>query len=120
MVVIHVLLLIFGLWIGTRIGLLGLAMFCYAVGLMYVLIKVPIHYYKMLATPLYDVMSAGTADMIALLGIFLLVAVAAIELGWQMVGSDTLLDLPAGVDHALGGAVGGALGWVMIELMLGS
>ncbi|MCH8836266.1 MAG: hypothetical protein IIA60_00530 [Candidatus Marinimicrobia bacterium] len=119
MVVLHVLFLVIGLVIGTRVGLRGLAMFCYSIGLMYVLVKVPTHFYKIIASHLYDLINPGTADAVALLGLFVLVVIGAIQLGWQMARSDSLMALPLGIDSALGGAVGGALGWVLIELMLG-
>ena len=119
MVVLQVLFLVIGLVIGTRIGLRGLAMFCYSIGLMYVLIRVPTYLYRGIAAPFYDFMSPGTADTLALLGLFVLVVIGAIQLGWQMARSDSLMALPLGIDSALGGAVGGALGWVLIELMLG-
>lgn len=118
MIVLYVLFLIIGLVIGTRIGLRGLAMFCYSIGLMYVLIKVPTYLYKKVASPFYEFVNPGTADTIALLGLFLFVLVCAIQLGWQMARSDKLVFMPEGVDHALGGAVGGALGWVLVELLL--
>ena len=119
MVLIEVLFLIIGLVIGTRIGLRGLAMFCYSIGLIYVLIKVPTYLYKKVALPFYDFVIPGTADMIALIGLFVLVVIGAIQLGWQLARSEILMALPLGIDSALGGAVGGALGWVLIELMLG-
>ncbi len=117
MVVLHVFFLIIGLMIGTRIGLRGLAMFCFSIGLMYVLVKVPTYLYKKVASPFYEFVNPGTADVIALLGLFLLVLIGAIQLGWQMARSETLVALPLGIDSALGGAVGGALGWVVVELM---
>ncbi len=117
MVVLHVLFLIIGLMIGTRIGLRGVAMFCFSIGLMYVLVKVPTYLYKKVASPFYDFVNPGTADTIALLGLFLLILIGAIQLGWQMARSETLVALPLGIDSALGGAVGGALGWVLVELM---
>ncbi len=119
MVVLQVLFLVIGLVIGTRIGLRGLAMFCYSIGLMYVLVRVPTYFYKGIAAPLYDFMSPGTADTLSLLGLFVLVLIGAIQLGWQMADSDSLMELPVGIDSALGGAVGGALGWVLVELFIG-
>ncbi len=119
MVVLQVLFLVIGLVMGTRIGLRGLAMFCYSIGLMYVLVRVPTYFHKGIAAPLYDFMSPGTADILALLGVFVLVLIGAIQLGWQMADSDSLMELPAGIDSALGGAVGGALGWVLVELFIG-
>jgi len=119
MVVLNVFFLIIFLMIGTRIGLRGLAMFCFSIGLIYVLIKVPIYLYKNAASPFYDFVNPGTADAIALIGLFLLVVIGAIQLGWHMARSELLMALPLGIDSALGGAVGGALGWVLIELMLG-
>ena len=118
MVVLNVLFLIIGLMIGTRIQLRGLAMFCFSIGLIYVLIKVPVYLYKKVASPFYDLVNPGTADMIALIGLFVLVVIGAIQLGWQLARSEILVALPPGIDSALGGAVGGALGWVLIELML--
>jgi len=119
MVVLHVLFLVIGLVIGARVGLRGLAMFCYSIGLMYVLIKVPTYFYKKVASPFYDFINPGTADGIALLSLLLLVLTVAIQLAWQMARSDTLMELPSGIDSALGGAVGGALGWVFVELLAG-
>ncbi len=117
MVVLNVLFLIIGLVIGARIGLRGLAMFCYSIGLMWILIRVPTYLYKKVASPFYDFMNPATADTIALLVLFLLVLIGAIQLGWQMTRSDTLVLIPEGIDHALGGAVGGALGWIFIVLI---
>lgn len=119
MAVLHVLFLVIGLVLGTRIGLRGLAMFCYSIGLMYVLIKVPTYFYKKVASPFYGIVNTGTADMIALIGLFVIVVIGAIQIGWQMAGSDSLMELPLGIDSALGGAVGGALGWVFVELLAG-
>ena len=119
MVVLQILFLIIGLVIGTRIGLRGLAMFCYSIGLMYALIRVPTYLYKRIAEPFYEFMSIGTADTIALLGLFVLVLIGVIQLGWRMACSDSLMELPLGIDSALGGAVGGALGWVLVELFIG-
>lgn len=118
MIVLYVLFLIIGLVIGTRIGLRGLAMFCYSIGLMYVAIKIPTYLYQKVASPFYEFVYPGTADAIALLGLFLFVLVCAIQLGWHLARSDLLMALPIGIDSALGGAVGGALGWVLVELLL--
>lgn len=117
MVVLNVFFLVIFLMIGTRIGLRGVAMFCFSIGMIYVLVKVPTYLYKQVASPFYEFVSPATADPLALLGLFLLVVVGAVQLGWQMARSEILAALPLGIDAALGGAVGGALGWVLVELM---
>ncbi len=117
MVVTHVLFLIVGILIGTRIGLRGLAMFCFSVGLLWALISIPTYLYKKVATPFYDFISPGASDTYALIALFVMVLIGAIQIGWQMARSEKLALMPEGVDHAFGGAVGGALGWIFVELL---
>ena len=99
MVVLNVLFLILGLVIGARVGLRGLAMFCYSIGLMCILIRVPTYLYKKVASPFYEFVNPATANMIALLVLFLVVVTGAIQLGWQMTRSRTLVLMPEGIDQ---------------------
>jgi len=114
-----VLLLIIGLVIGTRIGLRGLFMFWVVIGMIYGLIKIPLAFYRFSLDRISGSAHHEIAAILLLIMCFLGLLWGAIQLG-AMIFEELELDvLPPGIDHALGGAVGGALGWVLIELMLG-
>jgi|GEM_PF-4154752 len=108
--------LVIGLIIGTRVGLRGLVMFWGGIGMIYVMIKVPlgIHGFAMRR------MSGGNSELAA--GLFLIVSIVLLlwiflELG-AMIFDELYLDvLPEGIDRAFGGALGGALGWILIKII---
>lgn len=116
--VVKTLFLIVGLLIGTRIGLRGLFMFWVVIGLIYGLIKIPLVLYRFCLERISGSAHYEIAAILFFIMCFLGLLWGAIQLG-AMIFEELDLDiLPPGVDHALGGAVGAALGWVLIELIL--
>ena len=112
--------LIVGLVLGSRVGLRGLFMFWTVIGLLYAAIRLPLALYAHgVETFTGSIGSPQMYGALILLMSILLLLWAVIHLGamlYEVLGLDVL---PPGVDHALGAALGGALGWVLIELMFG-
>ncbi len=112
------LFLIIGLLIGTRIGLRGLFMFWVVIGLIYGLIKIPLVIHGFVAERVAGNTGSEVASIMVLVLSIVLLLWIVIQLGAMLYENLELDVLPPGVDHAFGGALGGALGWIIATILI--
>lgn len=113
-----VLLLIIGLVIGTRIGLRGLFMFWVVIGLIYGLIKIPLVIHGFVVERTAGTTGSQVAGIMVLVMSIVLLLWGIIQLGAILYENLDLDILPEGIDRAFGGALGGALGWIIATILI--
>jgi hypothetical protein len=109
--------LIIGLIIGTRVGLKGLIMFCGGIGLIYILIRVPLSVYGFVIEKFPGSNNAELVAGLLLIGSLVMVLWSALQLAVMLIEVLCLDVLPEGINRSVGGALGGALGWILIKII---
>jgi len=115
---VNVIFLIIGLLIGTRIGLRGLFMFWVVIGLIYGMIKIPLVVYGFVIERTAGTTGSEVAGIMVLVVSIVLLLWGVIQLGAMLYEELEIDVLPEGVDRAFGGALGGALGWIIATILI--
>ena len=117
MVAVNTFFLIIGLIAGVWIGLRTLIMFWFMVGAVVLFIKIPLLVFSITGERISDFSSPiliGGIVLAAVIGGLLWVVA---EFGEAIFLDFSIADLPEGIDRVFGGAVCGALGWLLATLM---
>lgn len=106
-----------GLVVGMRVGLLGLAIFWYVLGLMYLLVKIPLAMYREGFSIMYRLIEPGIADTSVLIIWIVFILLIGIRMGiWFFRGFGFHL-LPQNLNSALGAALGLSTGIIIATIL---
>ena len=112
------LALVIGVIVGVRVGLRGLAMLWFVVGLTYLLVRIPLSCYEMGNMGFYGNANSQGVGIIMLIMSIVVILWLSLRFGARFFRSLRLDTIPDGVDRAFGGALGGASLFILVSVLI--